>query len=96
MEPLNKARNPGSTKISDHRSACSNFVNLVNNDGISFQYQHHTVKHAVGFVNPARYWVHTHTIERFWGDLKGVVKRTDVGKLTEQHLYRYLLKKNTQ
>ena len=83
--------------ISDQLSTCNNTFNLVNDDGISLQYQHHTVNHAVGFVNPARDWVHTQTIDRLWGDLKGVVvKRRGVGKLIEQHLYRYLFVKKNQ
>ena len=69
----------------------------MNDDGISLQHQHYTVNHAVGFANPARDWVHTQTIDRLWGDLKGVVvKRRGVGKLIEQHLYRYLFVKKNQ
>ena len=97
MEPLNikhirnlltcyhKHIRSGYIIISDQWSACNNIVNLVSDDGISLQYQYHTVRQSFGFVNLARYWVHTHTIDRFWGDLRGAVNRRGFGKRIEQH-----------
>ena len=57
---------------------------------MSLNYEHHTINHSEAFADD---WVHTQTIEMFWGDLKEVVKRRGVNKKVEQHLYRFLFMK---
>ena len=75
---------PGSIIISDQWPAYNNIPNLVDSDGVSLNYEHHTTNHSEAFADD---WVHTQTIEMFWGDLKEIVKRRGVNKKVEQHLY---------
>ena len=90
LEPLiiNHIR-PGSIIMSDSWRAYRDIDRLVDPEGRSMNYEHHTVNHRVGFTDPNNPWIHTQTIERRWGDVKGVVKRRGVSKKVEQHLYRY-------
>ena len=81
---------PGSIIISDQWPAYNNIPNLVDSDGVSLNYEHHTINHSERFVDA---WVHTQTIERFWGDLKEIVKRRGVHKKVDQHLNRLLFLK---
>ena len=57
---------PGSIIMSDQSPTYNNIPNLVDSDGISLNYEHHTINPSVEFVNG---WVHTQTIDRLWDKL---------------------------
>ena len=58
--------------MSDHWPAYNNIPNLVDSDGVSLNYEHHTINHSAEFVND---WVHTQTVKRFRCDLNGNCKK---------------------
>ena len=53
-------------------------------------YCHYAVNYSISFVNPENRWVHTQTVERFWGDLKDYINGRGKGLKIKQNLYRYL------
>ena len=90
LEPLIiKHIKKGSIIVSDCWRAYDNIVNLVDANGQSMNYTHHRINHQLYFVDPINPIIHTQTVERFWGDLKDVVKRRGI-KNMERHIYRFL------
>ena len=63
---------------------------LCNIDGKSMNYNHLTVNHCVGFVNPTNGTINTKAVERFWGDLKEKIKGCGHGRIIEQNIFKYL------
>ena len=59
----------------------------------SMNYCHYAVNHCISFVNPENRWVHTQTVERFWGDFKHHISGRGKGLKIEQNVYRYLFLK---
>ena len=96
LEPLIKKHiRRGSIIMSDCWPADNNISNLVDVDGASMDRCHYTVNHSVSFVNPSNRWVHSQTVERFWGDLKDHISGRGKGLKIKQNVFRSLfLKKN--
>ena len=71
LEPLiTQHIRPGSIIMSDQWWAYNDIERLVDSNGELMNYKHHTVNHKVGFVNFDNPWIHTKTIEWYWGDIK--------------------------
>ena len=90
LEPLIiKHIKKGSIIMSDCWGAYRNINSLVDANGASMNYCHYAVNHSISFVNPENRWVHTQTVERFWGDLKDHISGRGKGLRIEQNVYRY-------
>ena len=91
LEPLIiKQIRKGTTIISDCWGVYNHIERLCNIDGKSMNYNHLTVNHCVGFVNPTNGTIHTKAVERFWGDLKDNIKDLGHGRTIEQNIFKYL------
>ena len=81
---------PGSMIMSDKLGAHNDIERLVDGNGDSMNYVHHSVNHKEEFVNFDNPWVHTETIERQWGDMKEVIKRRGVSKKVSNTVRHYI------
>ena len=79
--------------MSDCWGAYRNINSLVDANGASMNYCHYAVNHSISFVNPENRWVHTQTVERFWGVLNDHISGRGKELKIEQNVYRYLFLK---